>query len=578
MIFQEPMTALNPVMRVGEQIAEVPLVRLGQSRREARDRALELMRLVGIPDPARRAEAYPHELSGGMRQRVMIAIALSGDPRLILCDEPTTALDVTIQDQILKLLQRAAARARTCALVFVSHDLAVIAQTCRRVAVMYAGQIVETGRGRRRVPRAAPPVHARPAALGARLRRRARHALLDPGRAAGPRARRRGLPLPPALPVRAGGLPRAGEFPLLDARQRPRDRVPPPRARAPRRAARAGDREWLRRCSSVRGLHVHYELRGGLGRRLRGRDPEMLRAVDGVDLTIARGETLGLVGESGCGKSTLGRAHRRAVRPDRGRRSAIAGEPLTAKRERAQRRRIQMVFQDPYSSLNPRMTVRQTLAELLRAHQLVPQASVEARCRELLDLVGLGPRALDAHPRQFSGGQRQRVAIARALALEPELLVADEPVSALDVSVQATVLNLLEELREKLGLTVLLIAHNMAVVRHVGDRVAVMYLGRIVEEAPTDELFTNARHPYTQGLLRAVPRLVPGRVSDAAGVVGDPPSPVDLPSGCRFHPRCPIAQEPLCSTEDPGARGAPRATSRPATSRGRSHRRRTFPR
>jgi len=308
----------------------------------------------------------------------------------------------------------------------------------------------------------------------------------------------------------------------------------------------------------LKGLHVHYELRGGLGRRLRGRAPEILRAVDGVDLTIERGETLGLVGESGCGKSTLGRAIVGLCNPTAGTVS-YGGEELTAKRERSRRRRIQMVFQDPYSSLNPRMTVRQTLSELLLAHQLVPKASVEARCRELLDLVGLGPRALDAHPRQFSGGQRQRVAIARALALEPELLIADEPVSALDVSVQATVLNLLEELREKLGLTMLLIAHNMAVVRHVGDRVAVMYLGRIVEEAPTDELFTNPRHPYTQGLLRAVPRLVPGRVSEAAGVVGDPPSPIDLPSGCRFHPRCPIAQEPLCSTNDPALTGAPDA-------------------
>jgi oligopeptide/dipeptide ABC transporter ATP-binding protein len=304
----------------------------------------------------------------------------------------------------------------------------------------------------------------------------------------------------------------------------------------------------------LRGLHVHYELRGGLGRRLRGRAPEILRAVDGVDLTIRRGETLGLVGESGCGKSTLGRAIVGLCNPTAGTIS-YAGEALTAKRERSRRRRIQMVFQDPYSSLNPRMTVRQTLSELLLAHGLVPKASVDARCRELLDLVGLGARALDAHPRQFSGGQRQRVAIARALALEPELLIADEPVSALDVSVQATVLNLLEELREKLGLTMLLIAHNMAVVRHVGDRVAVMYLGRIVEEAPTDELFTNARHPYTQGLLRAVPRLVPGRVSEAAGVVGDPPSPIDLPTGCRFHPRCPIAQEPVCSTEDPALTG-----------------------
>jgi oligopeptide/dipeptide ABC transporter ATP-binding protein len=210
-----------------------------------------------------------------------------------------------------------------------------------------------------------------------------------------------------------------------------------------------------------------------------------------------------------------------------------------------------MVFQDPYSSLNPRMTVRQTLAELLRVHKLVPRARIEDRCRELVDLVGLGERALDAHPRQFSGGQRQRVSIARALALEPEVLVADEPVSALDVSVQATVLNLLEDLQAQLSLTVLLIAHNMAVVRHVCERVAVMYLGRIVETAPTDELFGNPRHPYTDGLLRAVPRLVPGRASQAAAVVGDPPSPIRLPSGCRFHPRCPIAQRPLCAEADP---------------------------
>jgi len=297
-------------------------------------------------------------------------------------------------------------------------------------------------------------------------------------------------------------------------------------------------------------LHVHYELRGGLVRRARRMPPELLRAVDGVDLTIKRGETLGLVGESGCGKSTLGRAIVGLEQPVAGV-MRYRGDVLTAARERAQRRRIQMVFQDPYSSLNPRMTVRQALAELLRAHRMVPKQAIDARCRELLDLVGLSPRALDAHPRQFSGGQRQRVAIARALALEPELLIADEPVSALDVSVQATVLNLLDELREKLGLTVLLIAHNMAVVRHVSDRVAVMYLGRIVETAATGELFTNPRHPYTQGLLTAVPRLVPGRASESAGVVGDPPSPVDLPSGCRFHPRCPIAQEPLCSTEDP---------------------------
>ena len=310
----------------------------------------------------------------------------------------------------------------------------------------------------------------------------------------------------------------------------------------------------------IRDLSMDFPLRGALASRLHGQKPPVLSAVDGVDLQLFKGETLGLVGESGCGKSTLARCVVGLYTPTAGE-IRYAGAVLPIKRDRQERRRIQMVFQDPYASLNPRMTVRQVLSELLRAHRMVPRGRVDERCRELLDLVGLGPRALDALPGQFSGGQRQRVSIARALALEPELLVADEPVSALDVSVQATVLNLLDSLREQLGLTVLLIAHNMAVVRHVCDRVAVMYLGRIVETAPTAELFADARHPYTVGLLRAVPRLVPGRVSEAPGVVGDPPSPIDLPSGCRFHPRCPIAERPVCIEDEPVLTSGP---SRPA--------------
>jgi oligopeptide/dipeptide ABC transporter ATP-binding protein len=310
------------------------------------------------------------------------------------------------------------------------------------------------------------------------------------------------------------------------------------------------------------GLHMHFPVGGSLFDRLGGREREVLRAVDGVDLEIWRGEALGLVGESGCGKTTLGRCIVGLYRPTAGE-VRFEGELLPEKRGRAQRRRMQMVFQDPYSSLNPRMTVRQTLEELLRVHEMVSRSKVEERCRELLALVGLGNQFLDAYPRQFSGGQRQRVSIARALALEPDLLVADEPVSALDVSVQATVLRLLEKLRQELGLTLLFIAHNMAVVRHVCDRVAVMYLGRIVETAPTEKLFSDPRHPYTQGLLRAVPRIVPGRTSATKAVAGDPPSPIRVPGGCRFHPRCPLAQE-VCHEEDPNLETGPRVSEHAA--------------
>ena len=302
------------------------------------------------------------------------------------------------------------------------------------------------------------------------------------------------------------------------------------------------------------GLKVGFPIGGSIGARLR-HEQRVLRAVDGVDLEIERGEALALVGESGSGKSTLARALTGLVSLDAGE-VRLSGRVLSSRRSRADQRRVQMVFQDPYSSLNPRLTVGGMLHELLRVHHVVPKAEVDSYSRELVQLVGLDPDSLGAYPRQFSGGQRQRVAIARALALSPGLLVADEPVSALDVSVQATILNLLQDLQARLGLTLLLISHNLAVVRHLCDRVAVMYLGRIIEVGPTEELFAAPRHPYTAGLLAAIPRMTPSDVDEAPAVQGDPPSPLRIPAGCRFRTRCPIARE-RCEHEDPELTAAP---------------------
>src|SRR3984957_18620960 len=296
------------------------------------------------------------------------------------------------------------------------------------------------------------------------------------------------------------------------------------------------------------GLSVGFPIGGSIAARLR-HEQRVLRAVDGVDLTIERGEALALVGESGSGKSTLARALT-GLEPLSAGEIKLDGKVLGKRRARGDMRRVQMVFQDPYSSLNPRLTVGGILHELLHVHHVVPRSEVESYTRQLLRMVGLPEDALHALPRQFSGGQRQRVAIARALALRPELLVADEPVSALDVSVQATILNLLQDLQGELGLTLLLISHNLAVVRHLCDQIAVMYLGRIIEVAPTETLFANPRHPYTIGLLAAIPRMTCAAEGDAPAVQGDPPSPLRIPAGCRFRTRCPMAQA-ICEQEDP---------------------------
>jgi oligopeptide/dipeptide ABC transporter ATP-binding protein len=310
------------------------------------------------------------------------------------------------------------------------------------------------------------------------------------------------------------------------------------------------------------GLSVTFNVGSAFGARIR-KENFVLRAVDGIDLEIERGEALAVVGESGSGKSTLARALT-GITPVAAGEMIFDGRKLAARRRGRDRRRIQMVFQDPYSSLNPRLTVGSMLSELLKVHKVVPRSEVESYSRELLGLVGLSDEALPAYPRQFSGGQRQRVAIARALALRPDLLIADEPVSALDVSVQATILNLLRDLRAELGLTLMLISHNLAVVRHLCDRTAVMYLGRIVEVAPTEELFSNPQHPYTQALLAAIPTLEPGSFDEAPAITGDPPSPLSIPSGCRFRTRCPLAEQ-ICHDQDPELRaGAASAAHRAA--------------
>jgi peptide/nickel transport system ATP-binding protein len=444
MIFQDPLAHLNPVYSVGWQIAETFRAHQAASSRAARQKAVELLERVGIPEPARRARDYPHQFSGGQRQRVMIAIALALRPEVLIADEPTTALDVTVQAQILALLKELQAETGM-GLILITHDLGVVAEMADRVAVMHAGKIVETGPVREVFHAPADPYTRR---LMAAI----------PGRAA-----------PAGRAAEAAGL--AGGGPLL----------------------------------SVQRLSKHYEITRGMMRQKTG---EVLRAVDDVSFELAAGETLGLVGESGSGKSTLARTLLRLDEPTGGGaeyrgRDVFALRPTELLRLR---RQIQVVFQDPYASLNPRMTVSQIIAEPWAIHQgLLPKAKWQRRVAELLEQVGMQPEHARRYPHQFSGGQRQRIAIARALALEPEMIICDEAVSALDVEVQAQVIALLAELQSAFGLAYLFIAHDLAVVRHFADRVLVMYQGRIVEQGPTERIFERPEHPYTRALLAASP-------------------------------------------------------------------------
>ena len=462
MIFQEPMTSLNPVHKCGEQVMEMLLAHEKVDKPEARRRVIELFEEVMLPRPEKIFDSYPHEISGGQKQRVMIAMALICHPDLLIADEPTTALDVTVQKTILELL-RTLQNKYQIGIIFITHDLGVIAQIADDVAVMYKGEIVEQGTAEQVLYH---PQHPYTRGL---------------------------LACRPPLDSRPHRLPTVQDF--LEGNV-------PQEVQTPAVKREISATPLLR----VRDLEVTYALK----KNLFGKVMQELKAVDGLSFDVFRGETVGLVGESGCGKSTLGRAILQLIEHSAGtvEYDGVSLDKLSFSEQKALRRKMQIVFQDPYSSLNPRITVGEAILEPLRSHHLLDNDSQRReRVRELMHQVGLSEEWFNRYPHEFSGGQRQRVCIARALVLQPELVICDESVSALDVSVQAQVLNLLNDLKEHYGYTYIFITHDLSVVKFFSDRIMVMEKGRIVEEGPSDQLFANPQHPYTQRLLAAIPRL-----------------------------------------------------------------------
>jgi peptide/nickel transport system ATP-binding protein len=564
LIPQEPMTALNPTMTIGRQIAEGVRLHRDVDRAAARARALEVLRLVEMPRPEERLDQYPHELSGGLRQRVMIAMALACDPKLLIADEPTTALDVTIQAQILDLLE-VLRHELNMAVLLITHDMGVIAGRTDRVVVMYAGKIAE---------------EADTAELFSRMRHPYSEALLEsvPKLDQDPSVRLSHIPgLPPDLsqPIDhcrfaprcqyATERCRTEEPPLGSAavihhvphrfacfhpvdHQAVPVRVPVQQEAVDARSSALARAPVL---VEIENLHKQFPvLAGAVFRRAIGE----IHAVSDVSFTIKKGETFGLVGESGCGKTTIGRLMVGLERPTDGK-VLFEGTDihrLHGSDVRHSRRNYQMMFQDPYASLDPRMRVGPIIREPLKVQHVGTPADQRRRVLELLDEVGLAHSAAERYPHEFSGGQRQRIGLARALALEPSLVVADEPVSALDVSIQAQILNLMKDLQARHGVTYLMISHDLSVVRYMADSIGVMYLGKLVEIGPARAVYGRPAHPYTRGLLDAVPRAEVGeRGTQHAAVRGELPSAMSPPSGCRFRTRCPRAER-RCADEEPG--------------------------
>ena len=572
MVFQEPMTSLNPVFTIGSQISEA--IRQHQNLRgtAARNTAIEMLDLVGIPEPAARYDEYPHQMSGGMKQRVMIAMALSCRPGLLIADEPTTALDVTIQAQILELIQRLQQELQM-AVLLITHDLGVVANIADRVAVMYAGKIAEMGTWEQlyntpqhpysvKLLESTPARHKRGTQLHTITGRVPKATEYNDGcrfAARCPKVMDGCEAIPPTLHTVNGSEHNVACHlynpeppfnvivvesgletpPTTDMGKESGLETPPTTV----------ETEGAQPQLQVKNLCVHYPIQKGIFKRTVG----YVYAVDDVTLDIPRGKTLALVGESGSGKTSFGKAILRLGVPVAGDLVYEGANIATATRQEMHpyRKRMQIIFQDPYASLNPRMTVGAIIQEGMQAHGIGKSAEErEARVAELMQRVGLSPDMVTRYPHEFSGGQRQRVGIARCLAVDPEFIVCDEATSALDVSVQAQILNLLKSLQRDFNLTYLFITHNLSVVEYFADEVAVMYLGRIVERGATEEIFDAPKHPYTRALLSAVPKMDPQTGVEKIRLEGDVPSPINRPSGCHFHPRCPEVMT-VCKDEYP---------------------------